>query len=108
MIGRAAVGRPWLIGEIAAGLDGRAWRRPTYAQRANAARAHYETLLDIFGARQGVRHARKHLAAYADHAAADGAGLPEGLRARLLTTDDAGEAAALLARTFAPLAEMAA
>ena len=108
MIGRAAVGRPWLVGEIAAGLDGRGWRTPTPAQKLEAARAHYETLLEIFGARQGVRHARKHLAAYADHAAAGGGGLPEALRTRLVTTDDAGEAAALLARAFEPLAEMAA
>jgi tRNA-dihydrouridine synthase B len=108
MIGRAAVGRPWLVGEIAAGLEGRAWRAPTHLQRAEAARAHYETLLEIFGARQGVRHARKHLAAYADHAQAAGAGLPAELRARLVTTDDAGEAGDLLVRAFEPAAEMAA
>ncbi|MFO1118302.1 MAG: tRNA dihydrouridine synthase DusB [Beijerinckiaceae bacterium] len=108
MIGRAAVGRPWLVGEIASGLAGRAWRRPSCAERGAAARDHFRTLLEIFGSRQGVRHARKHLAAYADHAADDGAGLPASLRARLVTTEDAVEAEDLLARAFEPQAEMAA
>ena len=45
----------------------------------------------------GVRHARKHLAAYADHAG--GLSAPE--RMRLVTTTDPAEALALLRRAFA-------
>lgn len=108
MIGRAAVGRPWLVGEIACGLAGRTWRAPFAAERREAALEHFRTLLDIFGPRQGVRHARKHLAAYADHAAADGGGLAGGPRARLVTTDDPAEAGDLLARAFEPATELAA
>ena len=97
MIGRAAVGRPWLVGLIAAFLgSGREAPEPPAAARAAAALEHYESLLAAFGLRQGVRHARKHLAAYALHA-----GAPAALRARLVTTDDAGEARALLAAAFA-------
>ncbi len=97
MIGRAAVGRPWLVGQIAAFLgSGREAPEPPAAVRAAAALEHYESLLAAFGLRQGVRHARKHLAAYALHA-----GAPAALRARLVTTDDAGEARALLAAAFA-------
>jgi len=100
MIGRAAVGQPWLVGKIAAALCGRDWREPTPAEKAEAALEHYESLLATFGPEQGVRHARKHLAAYADTAAAEGFGLPRALRAKLVTTADADEAAALLARCW--------
>lgn len=108
MIGRAAVGRPWLVGEIGAALAGRTWREPTNGEKAEAALDHYASLLSTFGKTQGVRHARKHLAAYADGATACGAGLPRGLRARLVTTTDADEAATLLARCWAEQAEEAA
>ena len=108
MVGRAAVGRPWLVGEIGAALAGRDWLEPTNADKAEAALDHYASLLSTFGKAQGVRHARKHLAAYSDAAAASGAGLPRALRARLVTTTDADEAAALLARCWAEQAEEAA
>ncbi|MBO0236918.1 tRNA-dihydrouridine synthase, partial [Vibrio parahaemolyticus] len=66
MVGRAAVGRPWLAGEIAAGLAGRAAAPLTAEQRAMVAAEHYEGLIALYGPAMGVRHARKHLAAYAD------------------------------------------
>jgi len=44
-----------------------------------------------------LRHARKHLAAYAEKA-----GAPEGLRRALVTSEDADEALRLLALAFAP------
>ena len=48
------------------------------------------------GARAGLRHARKHLAAYADER-----GRGRALRRALVTTEDAAaEAFALLARAF--------
>ncbi len=108
MIGRAAVGRPWLVGQVGASLCGRAWREPAPDEKAEAALDHYASLLSAFGKEQGVRHARKHLAAYANEAAASGAGLPRALRARLVTTSDADEAAALLARCWLDCAEEAA
>ena len=108
MVGRAAVGRPWLVGEIAAAVAGQGWRAPSAAEKCAAALEHYETLLSVFGVTQGVRHARKHLAAYADHAAADGCGLAPADRARLVTTTDAREAARLLERCFEQAREIAA
>lgn len=108
MVGRAAVGRPWLVGEIGAALAGKAWRAPSRAEKAEAALGHYASLISSFGREQGVRHARKHLAAYADWAAADGAGLPRALRARLVTTPDADEAAALLSHCWSDCVEVAA
>ncbi len=108
MVGRAAVGRPWLVGRIATELAGVAAQEPDDAAKAEAALDHYTTLLSIFGVGQGVRHARKHLAAYADRAAETGGGLPAALRARLVTSDDPDEAAGLLARCFARASEKAA
>ena len=108
MVGRAAVGRPWLVGQVGAALSGRTWREPSDREKAESALDHYACLLSTFGKAQGVRHARKHLAAYADCAAASGAGLPRPLRTRLVTTTDADEAAALLARCWTERAEEAA
>ncbi|MDP2356451.1 MAG: tRNA dihydrouridine synthase DusB [Beijerinckiaceae bacterium] len=95
MIGRAAMGRPWLVGEIASGLAGRKWREPTADQKRDAALEHLETLMATMGARTGLRHARKHLSAYAEHA-----GAPDALRLLLVTTDDPAQAIALLREAF--------
>lgn len=104
MIGRAAVGRPWLVGDIAHALAYGAPRDPLPSEiRLSAALEHYETLLSAFGVAQGLRHARKHLAAYADQAAAQaGARLDAALRLRLVTSDDPAEARRLLATAFMP------
>lgn len=99
MIGRAALGQPWLIGQIADDLAGRHPRDPSPAERADAALEHYETILQIFGSRSGLRHARKHLAAYADRAL-DGAMARPADRLRLVTSDDRQEVKALLASFF--------
>lgn len=62
MIGRAAQGRPWLIGEIAAGLRGQRFSPPAPAERARLAAAYYEAVLALYGRDVGRRAARKHLA----------------------------------------------
>ncbi|KAA2237635.1 tRNA dihydrouridine synthase DusB [Salinarimonas soli] len=101
MIGRAAMGRPWLVGQIASGLAGRPVREPDAAEKTAAAVEHYEGLLSLYGARMGVRHARKHLAAYADEAGAAGYGLAEADRAALVRMDDPAAVVALLRRLYA-------
>jgi hypothetical protein len=57
---------------------------------------HYQGLLALYGLRMGVRHARKHLAAYAEA----GGGLSAEDRMRLLTTTDPAVATTLLGRAF--------
>ncbi len=85
MIGRSAIGRPWFVGEVAHFLARGAGRgTPTLSARRDAALEHYETLLEIFGPAQGLRHARKHLAAYADWSEAPDAAA---LRRRLVTSE---------------------
>ena len=96
MIGRAATGRPWLVGQVAAALTGRPAAEPSRAEQAALAAEHYAGLLSLYGHDMGVRHARKHLAAYAEA----GGGLDPEARMRLLTTTDPATATALLARAF--------
>jgi nifR3 family TIM-barrel protein len=110
MIGRAALGQPWLVGDIAYYLSkGYERMAPTRRARREAALEHFAGLLDIFGPVQGVRHARKHLAAYADIAARDGGGLDPAARSRLVRSEDADEVSGLLARLYesAPAVEAA-
>ncbi|GJD44666.1 tRNA-dihydrouridine synthase B [Methylobacterium cerastii] len=96
MVGRAAVGRPWLVGAIAAGLAGRPVPSLSRTERAALAASHYAGLIALYGPHMGVRHARKHLAAYAE--AAGGLGASE--RTRLLTTTDPEVADRLLRAAF--------
>lgn len=107
MIGRAALGRPWLVGQIDDHLHARPWAAPASAERHEAALEHYETLLDLFGVAKGIRHARKHLCAYADDAAREGY-LPPALRSRIAVTEDVREVKALLAQIFEPRPSLAA
>ena len=66
MVGRAARGRPWLFAEIAEYLaTGRHRPPPTAQQVAGIVLAHLERLHEFYGAAQGVRVARKHIAWYA-------------------------------------------
>jgi nifR3 family TIM-barrel protein len=100
MIGRAALGRPWLVGQIGRELDGQSAVEPAAADKAVMATEHYEGLLALYGRHVGVRHARKHLAAYADEAKRSGFALPPDERMRLVTSENPAEVAALLRRLF--------
>ena len=96
MIGRAAVGAPWRVGAIARALEsGGPLKQPSLAIRRQDALEHLESLLTRMGVHSGLRHARKHLAAYAEES-----GAPSELRRALVMTDDAAEARELLSRSF--------
>ena len=98
MVGRAALGRPWLVGDIAHALATGAPRPPvSWQDRRDAALEHYATLLSLFGIAHGVRHARKHLAAYASHAGFS-AGTP--LHQALVTSDQPDVVVRLLSEIF--------
>lgn len=103
MIGRAAVGRPWLVGQIAHALaTGEALPDPDPQEKAQAMIAHYEAMLSLYGKAVGLRHARKHLAAYASHAAGAGGPDPLGARRRLVTSHDPDEVLRLLSDLHGP------
>lgn len=108
MVGRAALGRPWLVGQIARALDGAAAAPPPPAARLAAAVEHYETLLATYGVKVGLRHARKHLAGYADDALAGTAPRPGAwemrareIRARLVVSETPAEVILLLRKLYA-------
>ncbi len=97
MIGRAAVGRPWLVGDVAHHLAGAPRPAPNAAERCAAALEHYRTLLSLFGKEQGLRHARKHLSAYAVQSRRAEA---TALRTRLVTSENPAEVESILANLF--------
>jgi tRNA-dihydrouridine synthase B len=100
MVGRAAVGRPWLVGQIGAALEGRSLPDPSPDVKAAAAIEHYEGLLSLYGHHVGIRHARKHLAAYADVAVEQGFAMPAAERQTLVTTETPAVAIRILRDLF--------
>ena len=70
MIGRAAQGRPWLCGQIAAHLaTGITPAEPTPLEQLNIMLGHVAALHDFYGDFMGVRIARKHVGWYLQHSA---------------------------------------
>lgn len=98
MIGRAALGAPWLPGAISAALAGtpppRIPRSP--ADYAALAVEHLERLAAYAGPHLGIRFARKHLAAYFDAFA-----VPPALRSAALTAETLPAARAAVMAGFA-------
>jgi tRNA-dihydrouridine synthase B len=88
MMGRATIGRPWLVGEVSAALRGEVAMPTTPQEMAHAATAHYTYLIESMGISQGVRHARKHVAGYLDEAAKLGSLEAVHMRETLLRSDD--------------------
>ena len=104
MIGRAAMGRPWLVGQIDRALgSGGAGDLPDRATRLEAALEHYEMILGLFGVHKGVRHARKHLCAYVDDLGPGDAGPA---RRRLAVSENPAEVKILLRNLFAQSSDL--
>lgn len=100
MVGRAALGRPWLVGEIASALCGRPTHAPTPDEMADAACTHYQTLLASMGRDVGLRHARKHVVAYLDEAIRLGSEEAVSLRSELPSSTSPEQVIAGLNRAF--------
>lgn len=99
MIGRAAQGRPWLLGQVARALAGGAPEaEPGPAERLAVLREHVEMLLEHYGAYKGLRVARKHVA-WAVHGLPGAAAFREAFNAE----DDAGRAVAAITAFFSPI-----
>jgi tRNA-dihydrouridine synthase B len=65
MIGRATLGNPWLVREIAAALRGEtAPAPPTVRERIDFANEHLTAMVERYGERSGVLQMRKHLGWY--------------------------------------------
>ena len=80
MIGRAALGRPWLLGDIRAGFDpARHWSAPSLTEQAESLDRQLSDSLSLYGEGVGLRNMRKHIAAWID-AAVDAGDLPPSAR----------------------------
>jgi nifR3 family TIM-barrel protein len=98
MVGRGAYGRPWFAGEIAAHAAGiKADVPESITETACYVAAHYDAMLELYGADMGVRHARKHLGWYLDRQPVKVS--PE-TRAQLLTQSRPEMVHALIGRIF--------
>lgn len=88
MIGRAACGRPWLVGDVGRALRGEPpVAAPEGVLLGDLVAEHYETMLAHHGTKVGLKAARKHLAWYVEAAeSASGLTVPEALRRTLLTS----------------------
>ncbi len=96
MIGRGAVGRPWLVGDIDHFMQFGVRRgRLAASVQLEAALEHYDSLLASFGREKGLRHARKHLTAYAGHA-----GAARDAVVQLVTSEDPAAVARVLTQVF--------
>jgi nifR3 family TIM-barrel protein len=94
MVGRAAVGRPWLPGQIAGYLrDGLVAAEPTPSVQKDLLLRLHADMLHHHGRAVGMRHARKHLKAAADavlQSITVHGGRAAAVRSALLTTDEPG------------------
>jgi nifR3 family TIM-barrel protein len=64
MIGRGAMGNPWIFSEIDARLRGEDYVFPTVAERLAIAISHLDDMLIRKGERVGLAEAKKHMAWY--------------------------------------------
>lgn len=64
MIGRAAYGRPWLVAQIMAEMDGKTYSAPKGEALCDVMISHYEDMLSHHGLVKGIGLARKHLGWY--------------------------------------------
>jgi nifR3 family TIM-barrel protein len=112
MIGRAARGRPWVVGQIGRHLtSGARETAPPLATQLAIIDRLYDEMLSHHGRDIGRRHARKHLG-WALEAAAETADASDALlkvhRARVLTAEDPAAVRRHLAQAYADFASQAA
>jgi tRNA-dihydrouridine synthase B len=106
MIGRGAQGRPWLVGQVGASLNGKDIpATPEGAELASLIAEHYEAMLFLYGAELGARCARKHLGWYLD---ANAPATDPLARKTLLTERDPAKVIAAIDRLFSPVERLAA
>jgi tRNA-dihydrouridine synthase B len=65
MVGRGAYGKPWLLAQVMAAINGsEVPEDPTLNAQRDLILEHYEAMLELYGAEHGVGIARKHLGWY--------------------------------------------
>jgi nifR3 family TIM-barrel protein len=102
MLGRGAVGRPWLPAALDLALAGGAWHEPDLAERLDIVISHLRASLDFYGAGLGLKMFRKHLAAYAEAAPFGDETIRRSARSQLCQIDDPALIEAQLAGLWTP------
>lgn len=65
MVGRGAYGKPWLLGQVMAALEGREVPAvPDLSTQRDMILEHYDAMMELYGPENGVGVARKHLGWY--------------------------------------------
>jgi nifR3 family TIM-barrel protein len=102
MIGRAAIGRPWIARQIESELAGAQFRAPEGEALAALIEDHFEASLAFYGERVGLRMFRKHLAAYIEAAPwLAGREPPRAARSRLCRLERAADVLAAVRELWA-------
>jgi tRNA-dihydrouridine synthase B len=104
MIGRGAYGRPWLLGQVMADLQGSGQRPdPSLDEQLDVMLLQYADMLELYGTHTGVNLARKHIGWYTK-------GLPGSaeLRNSVNSQDDPKVVVQMLRDFYAPWLERAA
>jgi tRNA-dihydrouridine synthase B len=97
MIGRGAYGRPWLLAQVMAALQGSERADPSLDEQLAVMLAQYEDMLSLYGTHTGVNLARKHFGWYTK-------GLPGSaeLRNRVNQLDSPDAVKAMLREFYGP------
>jgi tRNA-dihydrouridine synthase B len=98
MIGRAALGKPWIVGDIARALGADTAAPLCDRQKSDISIEHYEGLLALMGIEKGLRHARKHVAAYIDAFSPGPDPDTAGIKRRATVSESPSEVIAILRR----------
>ena len=64
MIGRAALGNPWIFNQTRALLDGKTVSEPTVEEKVELCKRHFDLILQSRGIRKGLYLMRKHFGWY--------------------------------------------
>ena len=97
MIGRGAYGKPWLLGQVMAALQGGERPDPSLDEQLDMMLEQYEDMLSLYGRHTGVNLARKHIGWYTK-------GLPGSaeLRNTVNQQDDPAVVVAMLQEFYSP------
>lgn len=102
MVGRAAYGAPWAVGDIARASNGVAsFIDSDSFDLKGYVISHYLAMIEHYGERVGVRHARKHLNWYIDRHLSNGAAL-SAQRSMLMKSKEADQVVSILGEMFDP------
>jgi tRNA-dihydrouridine synthase B len=103
MIGRGAYGRPWLLAQVTAALQGGERPTPSLDEQYATIIAQYDDMLSLYGTHTGVNLARKHIGWYTK-------GLPGSaeLRNRINQQEDPATVKTMLREFYAPWMTLAA